>query len=36
MRGVAAVMAPILFPLVGKSDIRERLAKLKQVVESRG
>jgi uncharacterized protein YndB with AHSA1/START domain len=35
MRGVAAVAAPILFPLTGKSDIRARLAKLKQHVESK-
>jgi len=32
---MAAVMAPIAFPLVGKSDIRKRLAMLKQKVESR-
>ena len=35
MHGVAAVAAPILFPLVGKADIRKRLAMLKQKVESR-
>jgi hypothetical protein len=34
MHGAAAVMAPILFPLTGKRDIRARLAKLKQMVES--
>ncbi len=34
MRGAPAVLAPILFPLVGKSDIRRRLALLKQHVES--
>lgn len=34
MHGVAAVAAPILFPLTGKRDIRERMAKLKQTVES--
>jgi uncharacterized protein YndB with AHSA1/START domain len=36
MSGVAAVAAPILFPLVGKSDIRKRLAMLKSKVESGG
>jgi uncharacterized protein YndB with AHSA1/START domain len=35
MHGVAAVAAPILFPLTGKRDIRERMSKLKQTVESR-
>ena len=35
MHGVAAVMAPILFPLTGKRDIRQRMTKLKQAVESR-
>ena len=34
MHGVAAVFAPILFPLVGKSDIRKRLEMLKHQVES--
>ena len=34
MRGAAAVMAPILFPLVGKADIRKRLELLKQKVEA--
>ena len=34
MHGMAAVMAPIAFPLVGKSDIRKRLAMLKKTVES--
>ena len=36
LHGAAAVMAPILFPLVGKADIRKRMALLKQAVESRG
>ena len=35
MHGVVAVMAPILFPLTGKRDIRARMTKLKQTVESR-
>jgi uncharacterized protein YndB with AHSA1/START domain len=35
MHGVAAVAAPILFPLVGKVDIRKRLAMLKEIVEAR-
>ena len=35
LHGVAGVMAPILFPLTGKRDIRERMTKLKQTVESR-
>jgi hypothetical protein len=35
LHGVPAVMAPILFPLVGKPDLRKRMALLKQVVESR-
>jgi uncharacterized protein YndB with AHSA1/START domain len=35
MHGIAAVAAPILFPLTGKRDIRERMTKLKQTVESR-
>ena len=34
MHGVVAVMAPILFPLTGKRDIRARMTKLKQTVES--
>ena len=34
LHGMPAVAAPILFPLVGKRDIRERMAKLKQHVES--
>jgi hypothetical protein len=35
MHGAVAVMAPILFPLTGKRDIRARMTKLKQFVESR-
>ncbi|MGZ8651377.1 MAG: SRPBCC family protein [Actinomycetota bacterium] len=35
MHGVVAVAAPILFPLTGKRDIRARMTKLKQTVESR-
>jgi uncharacterized protein YndB with AHSA1/START domain len=34
MNGIAALLAPAVFPLVGKSDIRKRLAMLKQKVES--
>jgi uncharacterized protein YndB with AHSA1/START domain len=34
MHGAVAVMAPILFPLTGKRDIRARMTKLKQTVES--
>jgi uncharacterized protein YndB with AHSA1/START domain len=34
LHGAPAVMAPILFPLTGKSDIRKRLAMLKQKVEA--
>ncbi len=34
LHGAAAVMAPILFPLVGKADIRKRLELLKQKVEA--
>jgi uncharacterized protein YndB with AHSA1/START domain len=33
MRGMAAVAAPIAFPLAGKPDIRKRLEMLKQKVE---
>ena len=35
LHGMAAVMAPIVFPLVGKRDLHKRMALLKQVVESR-
>jgi len=36
LHGVAAVMAPILFPIVGRSDLRNRMELLKPAVESRG
>ena len=34
MRGMAVVMVPIIFPLVGKKDLRARMAMLKQKVEA--
>jgi hypothetical protein len=34
MRGVAAMMVPIIFPLLGKKDLRARMAMLKQKVEA--
>ena len=34
MHGPSALMAPVLFPLVGKRQIRARMALLKNVVES--
>ncbi len=34
MRGMAALMVPIGFPLMGKPDIRNRMAKLKATVEA--
>jgi uncharacterized protein YndB with AHSA1/START domain len=34
MHGPAALMAPVLFPLLGKRQIRARMALLKSVVES--
>ena len=34
MHGMAAMMVPIIFPLVGKKDMRDRMAKLKQTVEA--
>jgi uncharacterized protein YndB with AHSA1/START domain len=34
MHGMAAILAPIVFPISGKADIRKRLAMLKQKVES--
>lgn len=34
MKGMSAVMVPILFPLVGMSDIRKRMRLLKQKVET--
>lgn len=30
VRGVAAVMVPIIFPLVGKADVRKRMQLLKE------
>jgi uncharacterized protein YndB with AHSA1/START domain len=34
MTGINAIMVPILFPLVGKADIRKRMVLLKELVES--
>lgn len=34
MKGVSAALVPILFPLVGKPDIRKRMGLLKQRVEA--
>jgi hypothetical protein len=34
MRGMAAMMVPIIFPLVGKKDLRARMVMLKQKVEA--
>jgi hypothetical protein len=34
MNGVAKVLLPVLFPLVGKSDMRKRLGLLKTAIES--
>ena len=34
MHGAAALLAPVIFPLVGKRQIRARMALLKSVVES--
>jgi uncharacterized protein YndB with AHSA1/START domain len=36
LHGAPAMMAPILFPLLGKPDLRRRMALLKQAVESGG
>ena len=36
MKGMSALMVPILFPLVGMSDIRKRMQLLKTTVESSG
>jgi uncharacterized protein YndB with AHSA1/START domain len=36
MKGAAAVLVPVLFPLVGKADIRKRMQLLKQRVEAAG
>ena len=34
MKGVAKVLLPVLFPLVGKSDMRRRLRLLKTAIET--
>ena len=34
MHGMASMMVPIIFPLVGKKDMRARMAMLKQKVEA--
>lgn len=34
MKGMAAVLVPVLFPIVGKADIRKRMGMLKAKVES--
>lgn len=34
MKGLAAVLVPVLFPLVGKADIRKRMKLLKAKVEA--
>ena len=34
MKGIAAILVPVLFPLVGKADIRKRMKLLKAKVES--
>lgn len=34
MHGMSALMLPVLFPLIGKKDIRARMALLKSKVES--
>ena len=34
MKGVAKLVVPILFPLVGKADIRKRMKMLKMKVET--
>lgn len=34
MKGIAAVMVPVLFPIVAKPDFRKRLALLKTRIES--
>lgn len=36
LKGMAAVMVPVLFPLVGKADIRKRMGLLKAKVEAAG
>ena len=34
MKGIAALLVPVLFPIVGKADIRKRMKLLKAKVES--
>lgn len=34
MKGMAAVLVPVLFPIVGKADIKKRMGMLKSSVES--
>jgi len=34
MKGMNAVLVPVLFPLVGKADIRKRLSMLKEKAEA--
>ena len=34
MKGLAALLVPLLFPLVGKADIRKRMQLLKEKVEA--
>jgi uncharacterized protein YndB with AHSA1/START domain len=34
MKGMSAILVPILFPLVGKADIRKRMGKLKARAEA--
>nr|MDP9336784.1 SRPBCC family protein [Actinomycetota bacterium] len=34
MHGMSAMLLPVLFPLVGKKEIRERMALLKSTVET--
>jgi len=36
VNGMAAVMVPMIFPLVGKADIRKRMQLLKEKVEASG
>jgi uncharacterized protein YndB with AHSA1/START domain len=36
MKGVSAVMVPLLFPIVAKPDFRKRMGLLKQKVEAAG
>jgi hypothetical protein len=34
MKGMSAILVPVLFPLVGKADIRKRMGLLKAKVET--